>query len=68
MPTMEVKKLIKLRNLTVTDAAKQIGISRQLLSDIIHGKAQAGGLAARKIMTWSDGAVQISDLWRDAVS
>ena len=62
---MELKELIKLKKLTVTAAAKEIGISRQMLSDIINNRFPAGAHSARLIFKWSDGAVGMQDLWEE---
>lgn len=53
---MEIKNYIQAKNLTITNAAKEIGISRQHLHSIING-TPAGRKLAAKIETWSKGEI-----------
>lgn len=60
---MKIKEYIDERRLTQEEAAKEIGVSRQYLCDIINNKAIPGRQVALKIVTWSSGMVKLKDLW-----
>jgi transcriptional regulator with XRE-family HTH domain len=61
---MELKKYINEREISITTAAKGIGISRQYLTDILKGTRIPGRATAFKIMEWSGDMVKLTDLWK----
>ena len=64
MNTTNLKKYISLKGLTLTDAAKIIGCSRQRLTDLANGKTACGRKLAFRIQKWSDGMVDPMELMR----
>jgi plasmid maintenance system antidote protein VapI len=60
---MKLNAYIKLKGVTITGAAKAIGVSRPYLHDILSGRKEAGRKLVDKIALWSDGAVTYRDLW-----
>jgi hypothetical protein len=61
---MELKKYINERGISITKAAKGIGISRQYLTDILKGSKVPGKAASLKIVEWSGDMVKLTDLWK----
>jgi len=61
---MELKNYLFLRRLSVTEAAKELDVSREWLSQIMHKKKIAGRVLAQRIEEWSEGAVKPGDLWK----
>jgi plasmid maintenance system antidote protein VapI len=60
---MNIKLLIQSKNITVSMAARQIGISRQHLYAAINGKP-IGRNAAKKIERWSCDAIKAVELMK----
>ena len=48
----------------MTEAAKELDVSREWLSQIMHKKKIAGRVLAQRIEEWSEGAVKPGDLWK----
>jgi len=66
MGLMKLNDYIKLIEVSQGKAAKQLGIKRQYLNQVIHG-TKPGDELVKKIRVWSNGAVKINDLpgWED---
>lgn len=62
MDVMKFSKYIEIMKLTQSQAAKEIGISRQTLNYIINNKVQPESATIKKIISWSGGAVTFEDL------
>jgi len=55
------KQLVRQKNITLTDLAKFFNVSRVHLTNIANG-SPAGRRLAKKIESWSDGAISHSEL------
>ena len=64
MYSMKLSKYIQELNITQDTAAKEIGISRQYLCDILSEKKVPGRQSAFKIRKWSNRMVDLGDLWK----
>ncbi|MBW1678373.1 MAG: helix-turn-helix domain-containing protein [Deltaproteobacteria bacterium] len=62
---MKLQTYLKLNGIGITEAAKQLGCTRQWIHEIISGRQPAGRKMAIKIVKWTDGEVRLEDLWRD---
>lgn len=60
---MELKTYIKQRGISVEKAAKEIGITRGYLFEIVGGRVSPGRKTAIKIKNWSQNLVKFRDLW-----
>ncbi len=60
---MKLKDYIWEKRLTQEQAAKEIGVSRAWLCDIINEKTVPGREVAFKIVAWSGKMVKLEDLW-----
>ncbi len=60
---MKLETYIQERRITHGDAARQMGISRQYLNEIVNGKRVPGRAVAFKVVKWSSGMVRLEDLW-----
>lgn len=63
MQPMKLIEYIQQREISVDMAAKEIGITRGYLYEIIGGRMSPGRKAALKIMKWSQNLVKFNDLW-----
>ena len=54
--------IMKVRELTIRQAAKELGVSRPYLTDVVNGKAIPGKRLCEKLETWSDGALSKESL------
>ena len=61
--TNSLNKYLKLRGKSITQAANEIGCSRQYLHMLLDG-TPAGKKVARQIENWSDGYVPAVELMR----
>ena len=62
---MKLAEYIEERHITQEIAAKEIGISRQYLCNILKEKKVPGRQVAFKIKKWSHSLVGFKDLWSD---
>jgi hypothetical protein len=53
--------VFKIRNITLREAAKELGYSHKYIGSIANGSV-AGGKLARKIFKWSKGNISINSL------
>ena len=60
---MKLTDYIYEKRITQEEAAKQIGVSRQYLCDILNKKAIPGRQVAEKILKWSGNMIRYEDLW-----
>lgn len=60
--SLQLKDWLKQNRYTVTAAAKEIGVGRQFLSDIINGRNRPGLDVAVKIEEFTSGAIS-PKLW-----
>ena len=64
MKPNKLRKFIsEYRKITIAEAAEEVGITRQYLSEIINGR-RAGRATAIKISKWADGFVSVAELMR----
>jgi DNA-binding XRE family transcriptional regulator len=61
MKSKTLRKYIKFRELSISQAAQEIGISRQTLYEALNGRP-LGKRAALKIEDWSEGFLLAADL------
>lgn len=59
---MNPKEYLKLRGITIVEAAKQLGYTRPYLTEILNGKSPAGRKLAEAFEKWSDNAVSKEEL------
>lgn len=60
---MEIKKYIEYKNISVGETAKQLGITRAYVYELISRRRAPGRKLALKILKWSDGDIRFEDLW-----
>ncbi len=60
---MKLKDYIKDKGLTTRKVAKELGISRGYLFELMAERTLAGRVTALRIVEWSDGMVKLQDLW-----
>jgi len=60
---MKLIEYIKQREISVDMAAKEIGITRGYLYEIIGGRMSPGKKTALNIIKWSQNLVKYNDLW-----
>jgi len=63
MQPMKLKDYIKDKGLTTRKVAKELGISRGYLFELMAERTLAGRVTALRIVEWSDGMVKLQDLW-----
>ena len=61
---MKLPAYLKLTDKTIKQSAKELGICRQYLHDILRGKYAPGKKLAIRIREWSQGAVGFDDMWK----
>jgi transcriptional regulator with XRE-family HTH domain len=61
MEKLTVKKYLEYRGISIRKAAREIGCTRQRLSQIVNG-GRAGRRVARLISDWSGGFLSVADL------
>lgn len=59
---MQLDKLIKIKNLSMKEAADQIGISPSTLSNYIHKRREPRPKIRKKIIAWSKGNITVNEL------
>ena len=65
MGTMELKKYMKLNEISVSQAARELKKSRTWVSLVVNGRKKPGIALIKRIRLWSDEAVTIKDLRPD---
>ena len=65
MATMKLQNYIKERNLSLDQTAKDLGITKAWLYELVSERMEPGRKLAFEIMKWSDGMVKMKDLWKD---
>uniref|UniRef100_A0A6M3JNK6 Putative DNA binding, helix-turn-helix domain containing protein n=1 Tax=viral metagenome TaxID=1070528 RepID=A0A6M3JNK6_9ZZZZ len=60
---MKLDEYIKEREITVIQAAEELGITRGYLYEILGGRMPPGRKLAIKITEWSQNIVKFNDLW-----
>jgi DNA-binding XRE family transcriptional regulator len=63
LPAMKLNDYLKLKGMTKTQAAKELGITRKYIHEILAGKMGPGRKLATRIIEWSQGAIRYEDLW-----
>lgn len=62
---MKLNDYLEFKRISKTRAAKELGITRKYIHDILAGRMGPGRKLATKIINWSDGAVRYEDLWKE---
>lgn len=63
---MKLSEYIEQREISVIDAARELGVSRGYLYEILGDRRIPGRKMATKIKEWSQNLVKFDDLWKDA--
>lgn len=62
MKNTYLQKYLTLRRISQSEAARELGCSRQFVNSLIHGNTTASKKWALKIEQWSDGYVPATEL------
>ena len=60
---MKLKTYLELKKISTTRAAKELGVTRTYLYEIMGKRMIPGRQLAQRIITWSQGDVRYEDLW-----
>jgi len=63
MSAMDLKTYLDFKQIKVTDASKDLGVTKAHIYAVLSGKYQPGRKLAKRIVKWSKNAVTLNDLW-----
>jgi plasmid maintenance system antidote protein VapI len=61
--TMKLKTYLEFKQKSVRQVAKDLGVTRSWLYEVVNERQPAGRKLALRIVEWSGGAVRLEDLW-----
>lgn len=61
--SMTFKTYLQVKKISTTRAAKELGVTRTYLYEIIARRMIPGRKLAQKIVAWSNGDIRYEDLW-----